>query len=93
MHMSGLMSTLVRTIVNVVLSANATVIFAGSLVPSALLISVVRACSSTAGGGARMILTLTVALDAFALSTIAFCVSSSCASSVALISRSRSGPS
>ena len=66
MHMSGLMSTLVRTMVIVVLSAKATVIFAGWLVPSGFLTSIVRACSSTAGGGARMILTPTVALDALA---------------------------
>ena len=75
MHMSGLMSTLVRMMVLVRLSPSATVILPASLGAAGSLASFIRACSSTAGGGAAISLTPAVALPALASSIMALCFS------------------
>ncbi len=77
MHMSGLRSMLVRMMVLVVLSSSATVILP-AVGSSGFL---VRACSSTAGGGPTISLTPCVALAALTRSSMARCLSLSLVSS------------
>src|SRR5262245_30733435 len=82
MHMSDFVSTLSRRIVSVVSSLRATVMLAASLlgVPASLI----SAYSTMGGEGAAIRPTAVVAADAFARSTIVFCLSFNFASAGAL---------
>src|SRR5215467_8573962 len=85
---AGMMSTVERTIVNIVSSLSLTRILAGSRLASGRSASLVSAYSTIGAIGAAIMFTRKVARDAFARSTTAFCVSVILTSAAAVLTAS-----
>src|SRR5262245_17240908 len=83
-HMSDFVSTLSRRIVSTASSRRATAMLAASLAVLGVLEFLVSAYSTIGGGGAAIRPTAVVAAEAFARSTIIFCLSFIFASAAAL---------